>query len=168
MSDLVRTLAFAFRRKGADAVPGADLRFVLAFDLRWLAPEDAKRAVARGIETGLLRDDGGLLRATFDTQAIEVPLNFKPGPGLFAEPVPADLPPPGATRDAPAPPRAVLDESAPPLEADAADDADVEAERARHGGFMNVEVARLVVARRAGADVREDAARLAQDLLTDA
>lgn len=159
MSDLVRALAFAFRRKGAEAVPGPDLRFVLAFDLRWLAPEDAKRAILRALQAGLLREDGDLLRPTFDVHAIEVPLNFRPGVAMLDEPIPADLPAPRAaalTPPAPAPPS--------PAPSPLADAAALE-ERARRGHLVSLEAARLIVARREGRDVREEAARAAQRML---
>lgn len=179
MSDLVRTLAFAFRRKGADALRGTELRLVIAFDLNWLAPEDAKRAVTRAIEAGLLREEGEMLRPTFDPRAIDVPLNFRPGPGLFDEPVPADLPPPAAEAaeaaapqpDAPAPTApaaAAAPVQAAPAHAAPPEDRSAQEERARRGNLVTLEVARLVVARRAGEDVREQARALAERVLKEA
>lgn len=178
MSDLLRTLAFAYRRKGSDVVQGSDLRLLLAYDLRWFAPEDAKRVVHRGVELGLLRDEGeGRLRPVFDPAKVDVPLNFRPTPHVLDEEAPASFPPappptpagssaPAAPRpaDAPAPAASAPVASVPAAPAPAAPapppaqpagppPALVEAERARRGGLIDAEVAALIVARRAGEDV---------------
>lgn len=137
MNDLARTIAFAYRRKGLGAMPGGDLRLMLAYDMRWFAPEDAKRVVQRGIDLGLLRDEAGSLRPTFDVQAIEIPLNFRPSVDVLQE----------TLEPAPAPPRPATE-----LERAAED------ERRRRGLMISLEVARLVVRRRAGEDVVADAA----------
>lgn len=140
MSDLVRTLAFAFRRRGADVMERAKLLHMLTFDLRWLSPDPAKRVLARAIAAGLLKEEGDQLRAGFDVQAVEVPVNFRPRDNL-------------ADDDAPL--------GAVPWIADEA-----EAERARRGGLVSRDVAQLIVARRRGEDVtaaaRELAARTAR------
>lgn len=161
MNDLARTLAFAFRRKGLAAMGGADLRLLLAYDLRWFAPEDAKRVVARGIETGLLILEGDDVRPSFDIAAVEIPVNFRPGPHVIEETAPP-LPPAKARAPAPAAPPAPSPAAAPAVDAHerAAED-----ERRKRGLLMSVEVARLVVRRRAGEDVAEDAAALEGKLL---
>lgn len=174
MSDLARTLAFAFRRKGGDVAQGSDLRLLLAYDLRWFAPEDAKRVVARGLELGLLRDEGeGRVRAAFDPSAVDVPLNFRPTTAVLDEEPPGDLPPPKAAKAGAAPPpahpatapahaaqapAAQIPAPAPPAPTPGPDarlaEAEAERERAKRGGLLTPEVAALVVARRAGEDVR--------------
>ena len=181
-TDLVRTIAFAYRYKAAEKLPGSTLRLVLAYDLRWFAPEDAKRAVARALEAGLLVEDGEDLRPTFDVAAVEVPVNFRPGAGVFHEPVPTDLPaapavgqtprpapapaPAAAPAPAPAPAPASASASASASPAAAARSAAAAEERARRGNLVRAEVAELIVARRAGEDVRARAAALAQAMLT--
>lgn len=152
MSDLVRALAFAFRRKGADALPGTDLRLMLAYDLRWFAPEDAKRVVQRARELGLLAEADGVVRPTFDPARVEVPVNFRPTVAVLDEEVPADLPPPAPRAAAPAPAPTPPPPESPPVPP-APGAALAEAERARRGGLMSLEVAALVVARRGGEDV---------------
>lgn len=164
MNDLARTLAFAFRRKGLAAMGGADLRLLLAYDLRWFAPEDAKRVVARGIETGLLILEGDDVRPSFDITTVEIPVNFRPGPHVIEETAPP-LPPAKARAPpapAPAAPPAPAPTAAPVVDAHerAAED-----ERRKRGLLMSVEVARLVVRRRAGEDVSADAAALEGKLL---
>lgn len=160
MSDLARALAFAFRRKGADAIPGSELRLLLAYDLRWFAPEDAKLVVQRALETGLLREEeGGVVRAAFDVAAVEVPLNFRPTRDVLDEAPPARLPPARAPA-APAPGPAAPAAAAPARETQEDEERLALDERRRRGGLMDVEVARLVVARRAGEDVAERAKAL--------
>lgn len=146
MSDLVRTLAFAFRRKGADVVPGTELRLLLAYDLRWFAPEDAKRVVARAIELGLVEERDGTLRPLFDVAAVQVPLSFRPSLDVLEEPAPTSVP-------------------ERPREGVREDDRAAMEERARRGGLVSLDVARLIVARRAGEDVRERAADAERRLL---
>lgn len=150
MSDLLRAMAFAFRRKGSDAMPGAELRLLLAYDLRWFAPEDAKKAVARALEGGLLAQDAeGVVRPLFDPAAVEIPVNFRPDGRVFDEPLPASLPQPRAQAAKPAaPPMPTLAEP----EDDEMERLALE-ERKRRGSLLSLDVARLVVARRAGEDV---------------
>lgn len=147
MSDLQRALAFCYRRKGVDAMPGADLRMLLAYDLRWFAPEDAKRVVQRAVASGLLVERDGTLSPSFDVQAVQIPMNFRPSVDIADAP-PVDLAAP------PAPPRA------PDPVGDAAED-----ERRRRGLFLRADVARLVVRRRQGEDVKAEAAALEATLL---
>lgn len=139
MGDLRRALAFAFRRKGGPTLAGTELRYLLAFDLRWFAPEDAKRVVARALECGLLRDEAGVLTPAFDVTTVEVPVNFRPTLAVLDEAYDAPGPTPG-----PAP----------------GHDAEVEAERRRLHHLVSADVARLIVERRRGVDVAQRAAAL--------
>jgi hypothetical protein len=175
MSDLVRVMATAFRNKGAIAMPGADLRFVLAFGLRWFAPEDAKRVVARAIEVGLLVQEGDTLRVTFDPAKVDVPVNFRPSAGVFEEDAPSGLPaaPEHANAvDAGAPAAAQSHAHArthaPPAAHAPPADAAAHEERARRGGLVSLEAAALVVARRRGEDVTERARELEARILKSA
>lgn len=153
MSDLARTLAFAYRRKGVDAMAGTELRLLLAYDLRWFAPEDAKRVVQRALDAGLLRDDAGALRPGFDIAAVDIPLNFRPGTHVLEEEIGA-LPAPRAPPPVPAP------------QPDSAIERAAEEERRKRGLLVSLDAARLIVRRRAGEDVTEDALRLEAALLS--
>jgi hypothetical protein len=136
MSDLARAIAFAYQRKGARTMPRLDLHMVLSMDLRWFAPEESKKVVARALDAGLLVAEGDSLRATFDPAAVHVPLTFRPQAKALLEEEIAALPQP---QPQPKP---------QPAEHEA------ELERAKRGGMLSLDVARLVVARRAGEDVR--------------
>jgi hypothetical protein len=164
MSDLLRTLAFAYRRKGAQTLVGTELRYLLAFDLRWFAPEDAKKVVLRAIDLGLLVEEGDGLRPAFDTTSVDIPINFRPTSLVLDEDAPTKLPsrapPSPAVPQTPTPPIVpILQGQATEFER-AADD-----ERRKRGLLVSPEVARLVVRRRMGDDVTHDAATLEAALL---
>ena len=160
MSDLARALAFAFRRKGAESMGGAELRLLLAYDLRWFAPEDAKRAVQRAVDIGLLLQEGEHVRPAFDLAAVAVPLNFRPTTAVLDEEAPS-LP---AARARPPPP---LAPPAPVAPARSEHEAAAEDERRRRGLLLGIDAARLVVRRRAGEDVTAEAAALEAQLLSE-
>lgn len=150
MSDLLRTLSFAFRRKGDQVMPANGLRMLLAFDLNWFAPADAKRLVERALEGGLLAQEGDDLRLLFDRNGVEVPVGFRPTHAVLDEPIPEkprSAAPPPAAPAAPAM-RPELPHAADPHEEEA------QAERARRGNLLTLDVARLYVRRRHGEDVK--------------
>jgi hypothetical protein len=128
VNDLVRALAFAYRRRGADVMERSRLLHMLTFDLRWFSPDPAKRLVARALAGGLLEQAGDELRPTFDVAAVDIPVNFRPREDLADAQEPIVAPPPEATP---------------------------------HVGYpVSADVARLVLARRRGEDVRERAGEL--------
>lgn len=150
MSDLARALAFAFKRRGTTTMERSKLLHLLAFDLRWFSPDPAKRVIQRGVQTGLLQEEGDKVTLTFDADAIDIPLNFRPRDDVVEGDAPPDLP----SRKA-----AAVAARAPAPENAAAE------ERRRRGNLITEEVAALVVARRRGEDVRERA-RAAEARLT--
>lgn len=95
MNDLVRVLAFAYRRRGAEVMERSRLLHMLTFDLRWFSPDPAKRIVARALASGLVAQEGDNLRAAFDVAAVDVPVNFRPREDLAdaSDPVEAPVPP---------------------------------------------------------------------------
>ncbi len=164
MSDLVHTLAAAFRRKGSDRMPATELPLLLAFGLHWFAPADAKRFVERAIAGGFLARDNEDLVLAFDRDAVDIPLNFRPTANVLDAPFPA-MPPRRAAKalpeapptHAPAPAPAPASPPNPSPSGAPAGDGDKAAERefTKRSGLMTLDVARLVAARRAGADVTE-------------
>lgn len=142
--DLARTVAFAFRRKAASTLTRSELMLTLAMDLRWLSPDEAKRTIDAAQRSGLLSLEGDALKLTFPPESVQVPLNYRPPEGVWEEVSDfPTLPPPAA---APA-------------------DHEAEAERARRGGMVSIEVARVLVARRKGEDVAARAAEIETRLL---
>lgn len=174
-SDLVRTVASVFRRKGASDLTTAEFKHALSLDLRWFAPADARKLLAHAVNTGLVEEQGERVAALFDVARVDVPVAFRPSLDVLDEAPPAlpariAPPPPSVPAGAPqaaasAPAASVLEEAlSAAARAGGLDRADLEREaedeRARRGGLFSADVAALVVARRRGVDVRALAARL--------
>jgi hypothetical protein len=83
MTDLQRSIALLFRRKGKDFLTEKEFVFSASMDLRWFSPKDAQRLLDLGITGGYLQKKNGNIVPTFDTTLIEVPLDYKPGKEIF-------------------------------------------------------------------------------------
>jgi len=73
----------------------SEKEFVLSasMDLRWFPPREAQKLLQRGLETKLLEANAGVLRTTFDVASVDVPRDFTPTPDLLevSTPVAEDL-----------------------------------------------------------------------------
>jgi len=73
----------------------SEKEFVLSasMDLRWFPPREAQKLLQRGLETKLLEANAGVLRTTFDVASVDVPRDFTPTPDLLegSTPVSEDL-----------------------------------------------------------------------------
>jgi hypothetical protein len=85
MSELKRSIAVLFRRKGKDFLTEREFVFSASMDLRWFSPKDAQRLLDAGISGGYLQRKNGNIFPTFDCAAIEVPLDYKPTNGIFEQ-----------------------------------------------------------------------------------
>jgi hypothetical protein len=85
MSELKRSIAVLFRRKGKDFLTEREFVFSASMDLRWFSPKDAQRLLDAGISGGYLQKKNGNIFPTFDCAAIEVPLDYKPTSGIFEQ-----------------------------------------------------------------------------------
>jgi hypothetical protein len=83
MSDLQRSIALLFRRKGKELLTEKEFVFSASMDLRWFSPKEAQRLLDVGITGGYLQKKNGNIVPTFDTSLIEVPLDYKPGKDIF-------------------------------------------------------------------------------------
>jgi len=83
MSELQRSIALLFRRKGKDLLTEKEFVFSASMDLRWFSPKEAQRLLDVGITGGLLQKKNGNIVPTFDTSSVEVPLDYKPGKDIF-------------------------------------------------------------------------------------
>ena len=83
MSDLQRSIALLFRRKGKELLTEKEFVFSASMDLRWFSPKEAQRLLDVGISGGYLQKKNGNIVPTFDTSLIEVPLDYKPGKDIF-------------------------------------------------------------------------------------
>jgi hypothetical protein len=85
MTDLQRSIALLFRRKGKDVLTEKEFVFSASMDLRWFSPKDAQKLLDLGISGGYLQKKNGNIVPTFDTSSIEIPLDYKPGKEIFEQ-----------------------------------------------------------------------------------
>lgn len=85
MSDLQRSIALLFRRKGKDLLTEKEFVFSASMDLRWFSPKEAQKLLDVGITGGLLQKKNGSIVPTFDTSLVEVPLDYRPGKEIFEQ-----------------------------------------------------------------------------------
>jgi len=83
MSELQRSIALLFRRKGKEILTEKEFVFSASMDLRWFSPKEAQKLLDFGITGGYLQKKNGNIVPTFDTSIIEVPLDYKPGKDIF-------------------------------------------------------------------------------------
>jgi hypothetical protein len=83
MSEIQRSIALLFRRKGKDFLTEKEFVFSASMDLRWFSPKDAQKLLDMGISGGYLKKANGAIVPTFDTTVIDVPLDYKPGKEIF-------------------------------------------------------------------------------------
>lgn len=85
-------LAALFQLRGRDAITESEFVLDASLKMRWFTPKDAQRLLRLGVDHGLLREEAGSVRAAFDIGAVSVPVNYRPGPEVFAPPPkPVDL-----------------------------------------------------------------------------
>jgi len=78
MSDLQRSIAVLFRRKGKDSLTEQEFVSSASFDLRWFSPKDAQKLLDASLTGGYLRKKDGRVVPTFDLKSVEVPLDYRP------------------------------------------------------------------------------------------
>jgi hypothetical protein len=85
MTDLQRSIALLFRRKGKGFLSEKEFVFSASMDLRWFSPKDAQRLLDIGLTGGYLEKKNGSIFPTFDTSSVEVPLDYKPSKEIFEQ-----------------------------------------------------------------------------------
>jgi len=78
MSELEKSIAVLYRRKGKETLTEREFVFSASMDLRWFSPKDAQRLMEAGLSGGFLERKNGTVAPTFDLSRIEVPLDYKP------------------------------------------------------------------------------------------
>lgn len=78
MDGLQNAIALLFRRKGREELSEKEFVLSASMDLRWFPPKDAQRLLQRGLEANLLESRAGVIRPTFDVNAVDVPRDFTP------------------------------------------------------------------------------------------
>ena len=85
MSELQRSIAVLFRRKGKEVLTEREFVFSASMDLRWFSPKEAQKMMDAGVAGGHLRKVDGNLLPTFDFGDIDVPIDYKPAPEMLKE-----------------------------------------------------------------------------------
>jgi hypothetical protein len=93
MSELQKTVAVVFNRKGKKLLSEREFINALFFELKWADPtgagrieaKEAQRILEAAMRIGLLEQTDGYVRPTFDLKTVEVPLNYKPTRDLLKE-----------------------------------------------------------------------------------
>lgn len=78
MSEIERSIAVLYRRKGKEVLTEKEFVFSASMDLRWFSPKDAQKLLDAGLAGGLLKRVDGNLLPTFDFGRIDVPIDYRP------------------------------------------------------------------------------------------
>ena len=78
-------VAVPFRQQGARSLGEGEFVVALSLDREWFSPDQAKRLVDVAVGRGLLDDDKGDLKPTFDIDDVEVPEGFTPSTDILRE-----------------------------------------------------------------------------------
>jgi hypothetical protein len=78
-------VAVPFRQQGARSLGEGEFVVALSLDREWFSPDQAKRLVDVAVGRGLLDNDDGDLRPTFDVDEIAVPEGFTPDTEILRE-----------------------------------------------------------------------------------
>ena len=78
-------VAVPFRQQGTRSLGEGEFVVALSLDREWFSPDQAKRLVDVAVGRGLLDDDDGELRPTFDVDAVDIPEGFTPDTDILRE-----------------------------------------------------------------------------------
>ncbi|KCZ70679.1 hypothetical protein ANME2D_02702 [Candidatus Methanoperedens nitroreducens] len=83
MSDLIYSVSVPFKRKGKEVLKESEFILVLAIDLNWFNPEEAKNILNHAQRAGLVKRDGEIVTPAFDISSVEIPPGFRPGSDIL-------------------------------------------------------------------------------------
>ncbi|MFO7832982.1 MAG: DUF2240 family protein [Halohasta sp.] len=78
-------VAVPFRQQGARSLGEGEFVVALSLDREWFSPDQAKRLVDVAVGRGLLAEENGDLRPTFDVDDVAVPEGFTPDTDILRE-----------------------------------------------------------------------------------
>ena len=78
MTDMMKTVAMPFRKRGKNALKTSEFIFALSLDLGWFSPEQAKEVLNKAKNDGLVSIKDDEISPNFDFKTIDIPLGFKP------------------------------------------------------------------------------------------
>lgn len=79
MSEMKQLVAFLFMRCGKEKLTMKDLKLTLSIDLHWFSPDEAENIIRKAITSGLLIEENGILKPSFDYTTVKIPIDFRPG-----------------------------------------------------------------------------------------
>jgi hypothetical protein len=71
-------VATPFKKRGKKSLKISDFIFALSLDLKWGPPEKVRSLLREAEAEGMVKMEGDLVHATFDAEAVDVPVGFKP------------------------------------------------------------------------------------------
>jgi len=71
-------VATPFKKRSKKSLKISDFIFALSLDLKWGPPEKVRALLREAEAEGMVRMEGEMVHATFDAEAVDVPLGFKP------------------------------------------------------------------------------------------
>ena len=86
--DVRRVLTIVYR--GLESLSPHDLERTLSFDMEWVAPHEAEKAVKALVAAGWLHEANGLLSPSVSLGEVTVPFGWFPRPSRLLSPVPAN------------------------------------------------------------------------------
>ena len=89
MDELRDAIALLFKRKGRGELSEREFVLSASMDLRWFPPRDAQRLLQLGLETKLLESQDGTIRPAFDVSAVEVARDYVPTAAILETTTPA-------------------------------------------------------------------------------
>lgn len=91
MEELKKTIALLFKRKGSSQMTEKEFVFSASMDLRWFPPKDSQQLLDVAISRGVVTLLEGQISPSFDTSAVDIPLDFTPTTAVFDMPAKEDL-----------------------------------------------------------------------------
>ncbi len=76
--ELRKAIAAIFLGEGLDRMTEEQMLTAISMKRRWFSPEKAKAMIENGRRSGLLIDEGGFLRPSFDYREVEIPFGYYP------------------------------------------------------------------------------------------
>ena len=85
IEDVRRVLAICFR--DGQSLDALDMERILSFDMEWISPDEAEKAVQALIRKGWLAGEENALRPTVSLEGVQSPLGWFPRPSRLMMPV---------------------------------------------------------------------------------
>ena len=104
IEDVRRVLAICFR--DGQSLDALDIERILSFDMEWISPNEAEKAVQALIGKGWLSGEESALRPTVSLEGVQSPLGWFPRPSRLLMPVSPSQEEPTPEMDAPGPVKA--------------------------------------------------------------